>query len=190
MNTAKGATEVLKRTSDYLKSGLLSSEPSWYKVLAFHPPKYDFPKSIRPEVLQEIKQQELTQLPNSTTKNGDFFVTRIKPSLFEGDLIRPQKLKFVEDELRDLFYKQHPWELADPKSLIENEHTIDLAKLDWSTMRQYTKILDGESVVQRTLYIAKTSDKSLLEAYEQAKFEYYRLKILDEAERNVTREEF
>ncbi|ODV86895.1 hypothetical protein CANARDRAFT_27260 [[Candida] arabinofermentans NRRL YB-2248] len=191
MNTSKGAHHVLKRTSDYLKSGLVENQPSWYKVLAYHPPKKDSQKTVRLDTLRQVKESEpVLDSSSSQIKQGsNFFKTRLKPSEFRDVLLKPKKLEFIEDELRNLFYKQHPWELADPKSLIENDHSMDADKLDWSTMKQLTRKLDGESVVQRTLYLTKTKDMPLIESYEQAKYEYYRLKIEQETEINVTKEE-
>ncbi|VEU23503.1 DEKNAAC104755 [Brettanomyces naardenensis] len=191
MNAIKSAGEVLGRTSEYLESGLVRKQPSWYKVLAYHPPVNNRTKTIRPHVLKKIKEEEVEALRRilSHHKGDLFYKTRLKPNQMVSNFLKPQKLHFIEDDLRDLFYRQHPWELADPKSLIENEHAVNLEVLDWSTMRQYTKKLDGESVVQRTLYLVNKEKKSLLDAYEQAKYEYYRLKIEDETETNVSEEQ-
>lgn len=191
MNAIKNAGQVLSRTSEYLESGLVSKQPSWYKVLANHPPLYSHVKRVRPEQLKQVKQDEVEALKRIMNKQKDstFFKTRLKPKQLGSSFLTPQKLHFIEDDLRELFFKQHPWELADAKSLIENERNLDIGKLDWSTMRQYNKKLDGESVVQRTLYLVKNQGKTLLEAYEQSKYEYYRLKIEDETEMNVAQEE-
>ncbi|QPG75356.1 hypothetical protein FOA43_002709 [Brettanomyces nanus] len=191
MNAVKNAGEVLQRTSEYLESGLVTKQPAWYRVLAYHPPVKNHTKTIRPLVLRKIKEEEVSTLKKIMSHNkGDlFYKTRLRPKHMAANFLKPQKLHFIEDDLRDLFYKQHPWELADPKSLIENENSIDLEKLDWSTMRQYTKKLDGESVVQRTIYLMKNEDQLLLNAFEQSKYEYYRLKIEDETEINVAEEQ-
>ncbi|KAH3665979.1 hypothetical protein OGAPHI_004168 [Ogataea philodendri] len=183
MNTSKGARDVLKRTSDFLQSGLVSEQPAWYKPVAYHPPQRMENKVVRPEKFDGLRKLRVP------TRNGDLYKTRLRPADFKYSLIKPQQLKFFEDKIRNVFYKQHPWELADPKSLIENEHTIDNKNQDWSRMKQLTKKLDGESVVQRTMYIIKNENLTLTEAYEKAKFEYYRLKIENETEMNVVREE-
>lgn len=191
MNSIKAANQVLQRTSEYMSAGLVRSQPAWYKAVAYNPPKYAFDKKVRAEVLEKIKQEEITSLNaiNEKLHNG-FYVTRIKNRNIKAKkLLGAQTLTFIEDDLRLLFYKQHPWELADPKNLIENENTLGNENFDWSHLRQWGKKLDGESVVQRTMYLLNHTEQSLLECYEQAKFEYYRLKIEDETEMNIAREE-
>lgn len=44
---------------------------------------------------------------------------------------RPQKIVYEEDELRATFFKDHPWELARPRFLIEQDGN-DALHLDWS----------------------------------------------------------
>lgn len=192
MNSIKSANQVLQRTSEYLSSGLVSSQPAWYKVLAYNTPRHAFNKTVRMEVLEKVKSEELSDIRNMNEKlaNG-YYITRIKAQKKKniGSLLRSQQLHFIEDDLRLLFYKQHPWELADPKNLVENEHNLGNDNFDWSHLRQFNKKLDGESVVQRTIFLLDNENKTLLEAYEQAKFEYYRLKIQDEADMNISKEE-
>lgn len=191
MNSIKTANQVLQRTSEYLSAGLVRSQPAWYKAVAFNPPKYSFDKKVRPELLENIKQEEVSSISAISDKiNNGFYVTRIKnKGSNTKQLLSGQKLNFIEDDLRLLFYKQHPWELADPKNLIENENTLGNENFDWTHLRQWGKKLDGESVVQRTLYLLENTEQTLLQCYEEAKFEYYRLKIEDETEMNIAREE-
>lgn len=193
MNSIKSANQVLQRTSEYLSAGLVESQPAWYKPLAFNPPRHAFNKTVRPEILENAKAKELSSINEINDKmSTGFYITRIKGGKHANNvknLLKIQNLHFIEDDLRLLFYKQHPWELADPKNLIENEHNLGNANCDWSTLRQFSKRLDGESVVQRTLYLLNNENKSLLESYEQSKFEYYQLKMEDEADMNISREE-
>jgi small subunit ribosomal protein S23 len=192
MNSIKSANQVLQRTSEYLSSGLVQNQPAWYKALAFNPPKHSFLKKVRPEILKQTKSEELSTINDINEKNlNGYYITRVKTAKKNQikNLLNSQNLHFIEDDLRLLFYKQHPWELANPKNLVENEYNLGNKNCDWSNLRQFSKKLDGESVVQRTLYLMEIENKSLLDSYEQAKFEYYQLKIEDEAEMNIAREE-
>lgn len=191
MNSIKSANQVLQRTSEYLGAGLVRSQPAWYKAVAFNPPRYSFDKKVRSEVLQKNKEEEISAISAISERiNNGYYVTRIKnKGVNAKKLLGAPKLTFIEDDLRLLFYKQHPWELADPKNLIENESALGNDMFDWSHIRQFGKKLDGESVVQRTMYLLDSSNETLLTCYEQAKFEYYRLKIEDETEMNIAREE-
>jgi len=58
----------------------------------------------------------------------------------------PQKIEYPEDKLRTQFYRDHPWELARPRVLVENDGK-DYLKYDWSKMPQKGKPLDGERSV-------------------------------------------
>lgn len=205
--------QVLERTSHFIKEGVIRSSPSWYNVVAANPPtknlvrlptfKYQnaSQKQVN-EVLETCGLDKETSL-NSTSdlmaynKESQLYKTRVKKS--SKDVYQPIKLRFLEDELRNLFYLQHPWELADAKVLIENRE-ITAADFDWSSIIQLGKKLDGESVVQRTLYILKDNKKQaklnseiprlgLKDAYDQARFEYYQVKMARELEVQAAHEE-
>ena len=49
----------------------------------------------------------------------------------------------ISVHIRRKFYTQHPWELARPKVVVE-EDGADYARWDWSKMEQIEKPLDGE----------------------------------------------
>ncbi|CDK29445.1 unnamed protein product [Kuraishia capsulata CBS 1993] len=184
MKIQQNAFTVLERTSDLLRSRMLTEQPLWYKVVANNPPQWDLTRKVRLENLQQAQEADLTKKSSTA-----LLKTKLKPSQVKNHLLKTRKLTYIEDELRSLFYDQHPWELADPKSLIENEATLN-AKYDWSKMVQLYKKLDGESVVQRTLYIkANQPETTIIEAYDQARHEYYRLKMNEDIENSVTLEE-
>lgn len=186
------AAGVLERTSHYLKAGVIKNKPSWYNVVAAVPPATDLTK--KPINLQTNQAADpVSQLYSS--QNG-VYKTRVSASdrkQKNNSVSRIPKFEFVEDQLRDVFYHQHPWEFARPKVLVENsgdEHS----KCDWSRMLQLHKPLDGESVVQRTLYLlqqakADGQTKTLFEAYDQARFEFYQLRMAQEMESAVAKEE-
>lgn len=59
-------------------------------------------------------------------------------------LYQPQQLVYEEDALRKQFYKDHPWELARPRMIIEMDGK-DSLRLDWSKgLRQPGIPLSGE----------------------------------------------
>lgn len=96
-------------------------EPPWYKVL------YDFPPA---ETLTRPAAVQLRQ-PNPRQK---------RPK----NVYRPQRMIFPEDTLRQNFYKDHPWELARPRMIIELDGK-DSQLVDWSKgVRQPGVALSGE----------------------------------------------
>ena len=63
-------------------------------------------------------------------------------------LFQPVKLQYPEDQLRLDFFGDHPWELARPRQILEDDGK-DYQKFDWSQLDQPTKQVDGERCVHR-----------------------------------------
>ena len=193
MKVQTGATGVLERTSHYLKAGLLRTKPAWFDVVGAHPPSTNLTKKPK---LFETGGQKSDPLESIFTKiNGEYKTrTSVEDRKQKNNLVsRVPKLQFLEDQLRDVFYHQHPWEFSRPKVLVETLGD-DNSKCDWSHMLQFNKPLDGESVVQRTLSLlnrSKMDGKSitLFDAYDEARFEFYRLRMEEEMSSAVSREE-
>ncbi|OBA19935.1 mitochondrial ribosomal protein [Metschnikowia bicuspidata var. bicuspidata NRRL YB-4993] len=186
------ASQVLERTSHYIKAGIIRDKPAWYDAVAAVPPTFNMeklPKNLGPNQLQDPMEQLWKE-------QGGYIKTRASaPERAQKNnfVSRVPKLQFLEDQLRDVFYHQHPWEFSRPKTLIENDGD-DQAKCDWSRMLQLNKPLDGESVVQRTLWLLQDSkqqqkEKTLFEAYDQARFEFYQLRMAEEMNSVVSKEE-
>lgn len=192
MKIQSNATGVLERTSHYLKAGVIRNKPAWYNVVSAVPPATDLTK--KPINLQtNQKADPVTQLFQKHNGVHKTRVSKLDRQQKNNSVSRIPKLEFLEDQLRDVFYHQHPWELARPKILVENSGD-DHSRCDWSHMLQLHKPLDGESVVQRTLHILqeqkqKGAETTLFEAYDQARFEFYQLRMAQELESAVAREE-
>ncbi|ODQ67285.1 mitochondrial ribosomal protein [Nadsonia fulvescens var. elongata DSM 6958] len=181
------ALNILETTSNKLKAGLVSQEPFWYRVVAAHPPTQNL-----------VRKYNLIETPKITDINSStgLFKTRNKPHYVNATTnFKSSSISFLEDKFRRIFYKQHPWELARPKLMVENDSE---STCDWSSIKQTGKKLDGESVVQRARYlyeqaeakgIVENKNDQLLKAYDQARFEFYRLRIHDEIENRIAREE-
>lgn len=61
-------------------------------------------------------------------------------------LFQPVEIKYEEDQLRKEFFRDHPWELARPRVLVESTGK-DFERYDWSRIQQPGKRLDGERCV-------------------------------------------
>ncbi|KAI5299711.1 mitochondrial ribosomal small subunit component [Ascosphaera atra] len=102
---------------------------------------------------------------------------------------KPRKIVYEEDELRRQFYKDHPWELARPRVVLENRGN-DYKFQDWSKLQQPRKKLDGESVVQRQLWLLhNVPDITVRQAYDIARSEFYVARQEEQIERSVAHEE-
>jgi small subunit ribosomal protein S23 len=115
------ATQVLETNLRNPKSKVLHSPP-WYKTIGLIPPG---------EILTRSQPVQVHDKPqNRRTK---------KPS----KLFKPQPLAYEEDFLRKEFFSDHPWELARPRVILE-EDGKDGQKCDWSRIHQPCRQLDGE----------------------------------------------
>ncbi|CAK7198006.1 mitochondrial ribosomal small subunit component [Sporothrix eucalyptigena] len=102
---------------------------------------------------------------------------------------RPQKIVYEEDELRQTFYRDHPWELARPRVVLETDGK-DARRYDWSKgLVQEGIPLCGECVVQRQMHLMHTTDLTKEQAYDKARREFYTLRHQEEVERRVAQEE-
>ncbi|KAK3304125.1 mitochondrial ribosomal protein S25, partial [Chaetomium strumarium] len=105
------------------------------------------------------------------------------------NLFRPTKIVHPEDQLRQEFYRDHPWELARPKLVLELDGQ-DARYRDWSKgLRQPGMALSGESVVQRQLWLMEARDMPKQQAYDVARKEFYKLRQQEEIERRIAVEE-
>ena len=98
-------------------------EPAWYKAVQAIPPAESIVRTL------PVRHSP----PAAATK-------RRKPK----KVFRPQKIQYVEDTLRSTFFKDHPWELARPRILVEKDGK-DAQRYDWSRgLRQAGLPLCGE----------------------------------------------
>ncbi|KAI2778835.1 mitochondrial ribosomal protein [Daldinia loculata] len=147
--------------------GVQVQQPVWYKVVESIPPSEMLTRPFPP---QHKKQNPKVRKPSR--------------------LFQPQELVYEEDELRRTFYKDHPWELARPRMIIEMDGR-DAQRYDWSKgLIQPGMPLCGECVVQRQLWMMHnvpgiTKDQ----AYDTVRREFYALRQQEEVERRIAKEE-
>ncbi|KAK6517243.1 mitochondrial ribosomal small subunit component [Arthrobotrys megalospora] len=164
---------VYKETTQLLRLGILRKEPPWYQVVASVPPstilirtapvEFDSPAQDGPRVMSK-----------KVKKSKRFF--------------RPRHIQYPEDDLRKTFFADHPWELARPRILVEDGGNDNLNH-DWSKLQQPGRALDGESVVQRQMWLMEYKELSTSEAYDVARKEFYRLRMRSDIERRIAAEE-
>ncbi|MCJ1466317.1 mitochondrial ribosomal small subunit component [Pseudocyphellaria aurata] len=141
--------------------------PPWFEVIGTSPPSEML---VRTQPLQHQRRQR-----RSKTK---------KPS----KMFQPTKLAYKDDELRKTFFTDHPWELARTRIVLENDGK-DAEKDNWHQITQPHRKLSGESVVQRQLWLMKKARLPSQEAYDQARKEFYALRLQEDVERRVAKEE-
>ncbi|CAM1510563.1 Fc.00g008980.m01.CDS01 [Cosmosporella sp. VM-42] len=161
---------VFQTITDELNHRVLGGQevqrPPWYNVMHSVPPSETL---VRPLPTQH-------RGPNRKAK---------KPK----NLFRPQRISYLEDSLRTTFYKDHPWELARPRIVIELDGR-DYQLANWAKgLRQRGLPLTGESVVQRQMWLMENQNKSKRQAYDITRREFYRLRQEEEIEKRVALEE-
>jgi len=156
---------VYQATTQLLSNGRLTTPPSWYEVVGNVPP---------PQIL--VRTQPIEHHRRLKTKK-------------RSKLFQPQNITYPEDKLRREFFGDHPWELARPRVVLENDG-MDSRTEDWSSIRQLGKPLNGESVVQRQIWLMENIPKmSKAGAYDQARREFYEERLQEDVERRVAKEE-
>ncbi|RMJ08816.1 hypothetical protein CDV36_011568 [Fusarium kuroshium] len=161
---------VFQTVTEELNHSLLgqksNARPPWYTIMQTVPPSETLVRTIPP--------RHRTPNPRAT-----------KPK----NIFRPQRIRYLEDSLRTTFYKDHPWELARPRIIMELDGK-DYQHCDWSKgLRQPHIPLSGECVVQRQMWLMQNENVSERKAYDITRREFYRLRQEEEIEKRVAVEE-
>lgn len=167
MARTKMASRVHRAATQLLETKRMKVPPPWYDVVADVPPA-----------------QQLVRPLQRTYNVKDLRKNVRKPSR----MFQPQKLAYQEDDLRKDFFKDHPWELARPRVILENDGA-DGKRWDWSKIVQPGKKLDGESVVQRQVWLMKHEKLDRPTAYDRARKEFYDYRHYEAIEQRVAKEE-
>ncbi|KAF3160632.1 mitochondrial ribosomal small subunit component [Orbilia oligospora] len=167
---------VYKETTQLLRLGILGKEPPWYQVVASVPPS---------TILIRTTPVEFDKPPQDNSKALGKNVKKKSKRFF-----RPRNIQYPEDDLRKKFFADHPWELARPRILVEDSGNDSLS-YDWSKLQQPGRAVDGESVVQRQMWLMEEENGNLSKsaAYDVARKEFYRLRMRSDIERRIAAEE-
>ncbi|KAH7320824.1 37S ribosomal protein S25 [Stachybotrys elegans] len=163
--------QVFKNVTEQLNNRILpgheTSRPPWYNIMRTVPPTEN---SVRPIPLQHRQPSH-------------------KAKAISKKMYQPQRLVYPEDALRTKFFKDHPWELARPRVILETDGR-DHENVDWGRgLRQPGLPLSGECVVQRQLWLMENEKMPKQEAYDKVRKEFYRLRQEEEIEKRVALEE-
>lgn len=126
-------------------AGKTRAPPKWLDVVADIPPAQVLVRNQAPQ--HQLVRQRVKTLPGTSKPQVVFEVQekRIKPKK-ASRMFLPTEIKYEEDQLRQEFFRDHPWELARPRVLVESTGK-DSEHYDWSRLQQPGKRLDGERYV-------------------------------------------
>ncbi|QSZ31578.1 hypothetical protein DSL72_001145 [Monilinia vaccinii-corymbosi] len=160
-------SRVYQKATALLESQSIFQAPPWYQTIGSIPPSEILTRT------QPIQHRETNGRPR--TKKA-------------SKLFKPQPIVYEEDRIRQEFFRDHPWELARPRIVLEDDGR-DGQRCDWSRIAQPGRPLTGESVVQRQLWLIHNEKLSNSRAYDKARKEFYALRQEEEIERRIAREE-
>lgn len=126
--------------------GKTDKTPVWTDVLADIPPASILVRNV-PQKHPLVRQRVRTD-PEINKPKVVFSSRRPKDT---RRIFQPMQIRYEEDELRKRFFRDHPWELARPRVLLENDGK-DHTRYDWSKLQQPGKKVDGERSVYRSVY--------------------------------------
>lgn len=126
-----------------------SKIPRWVDAVHDLPPAEALVRNRPPQ--HQLVRQRIKTVEGSSQPQVVFEVQekRRKPKK-ASRLFQPVELKFEEDQLRREFFRDHPWELARPRVLLETTGK-DFENYDWNHIQQFGKRLDGERCVPSLL---------------------------------------
>lgn len=111
-----------------LAADRISNLPSWQSVIASVPPAQAL-----------VRTQRIDHTKGSRSRN---LKTKIKAKK-ASKLFQPINIVYKEDKLRSNFFGDHPWELARPRVVLENDGR-DYERNDWSKLIQPGRPVTGE----------------------------------------------
>ncbi|KAJ3116645.1 mitochondrial ribosomal small subunit component [Nowakowskiella sp. JEL0407] len=136
-------------------------KPAWYAAVQLHQPAAVSLRTVDPlETGQFIPTGYVANMARERLLEATSPKRRQKSHHLKYKIqhfSKPLEIRFPEDDLRDRFYKQHPWELHRPVVILETDETLNACTArDWSTIyggNYSTHGVTGENVVQHTLYL-------------------------------------
>ncbi|CAG8789143.1 36276_t:CDS:2 [Gigaspora margarita] len=171
-------TKLHNHVSRLLAGGIYKVPPIWYPVMKAIPPGSSVLRS--PLQFQEPTLSQSQSENRHRVKSYGFKHLRTK-------VARPQRIVYEEDSLRRRFYRDHPYELLRPQSLIEKETPV---REDWNTLlgTKHPTQITGESVIKYQLYLM-SNGMSKSEAYTKACNEFYVIRARQEVVERVAEEQ-
>lgn len=137
------ALRVRQNALAQLAVGKRQITPCWIDIAANIPPST---VAVRNQPRQHpLLQQRVKTIPGKSKPQVVVELApdrRTKPKK-PSRMFQPVEIRYEEDQLRKEFFRDHPWELARPRVVLENDGN-DHSRYDWSKIQQPGKQLDGE----------------------------------------------
>lgn len=188
---------VRRRALANLETQLTRVRPIWLDIVADVPPAQIYTRQqpiehplikVRTKTISAPSTSDPQLSPRTTVEVTTMKSTRSKKKA--SQLFQPLPIRYEEDELRKQFYSDHPWELARPRVVLETSGDNRTFRDYSQNVRSRNAPLNGESVVQRQLYLLHNiPDITESQAYDAARKEFYSHRLREDIERRVSIEE-
>ncbi|KAI9254533.1 mitochondrial ribosomal protein S25 [Phascolomyces articulosus] len=171
-------TKLEQHATNLLKGDLLKKAPVWLHAVRAIPPGPSIIRSRNPNAnvsAQTDVEKELFSHHQQHTS------TRHKQKHLRTKPPRPAPIVYPEDRLRRQFYKDHPFELARPQTLVENK--LGLNRTDFSQLLlpgMLPEEITGETVIKYQLHLMTNEKMPERKAYAKATSEFYELRARQE----------
>jgi hypothetical protein len=148
-------------------------EPLFLKAIKLFPPAVPGTLNVNPRQVGMF-----TTMPDNSTQTA----VKIRGNQSKNKMkytFKTTEIRYDEDELRELFYQQHPMEKRRPITFNATQSVV------WdSIFGTPSQELRGENVIQRTLHLM-AANESASSAYKQALKEFYKERESEEGKLNT-----
>ncbi|KAF9448180.1 hypothetical protein P691DRAFT_65885 [Macrolepiota fuliginosa MF-IS2] len=152
------ANQVHQQVSRLMRANYIKKEPAWYQAVLQYPPLPLPPRA--PPIRTEYDQQSSGPVVTSGQATR---LRKLKP--------RPLPIKYIEDDVRRQFFRDHPFEAFRPKTLVEGagiESPHSVKGEEWMRLRQRGRNPSPEDAIQFAVNLHQHHNLSLSQAYLRA----------------------
>lgn len=137
------ALQVRRTAIAQQRAGKTPKLPCWIDIMETIPPSSVLVRNLPQQ--HPLTRERMKTLPGKTEPRTviETRPTRRTKSKKPSRMFQPVKMEFEEDQLRREFYRDHPWELARPRVVLESDGK-DHMRYNWESLQQNRKRVDGE----------------------------------------------
>lgn len=188
---------VRRRALANLETRRTTTRPVWLDVVGDIPPAQIFIRSQPQNHLLPLLRQKngepfksSSNAQNQISSGEHVKLPTLKRKRKASKWFQPVEIRYEEDQLRKRFFSDHPWELARPRVVLEQDRE-EGQDVDWSRgVQQPGRPTTGEDVVQRQLHLLRTEPALTIDqAYDKARKEFYDVRRQEDIQRRIAAEE-
>ena len=120
-----------------LRTRKATRPPPWLQAMTDYPPSQTL---VRPHTHYESDPYGAVEQARARSLPPPKLLKKYKKP---SKMFMPQPITYEEDRMRQEFYGDHPWELARPRVVLENDGR-DWEKWDWSRRFEDSRPVSGE----------------------------------------------